>query len=213
MSILNVWVTPDRALIGVDTEGRDLYGNSGEIAKLFPLPHLNAVLAFRGTTRFSADLHASVASSGVGFDSVLDGLPRYLPVCMTKIRGLVAWSRLVHRITSLWTRRAMPDFNDALQQDVVFVGWSEKQQRVIGWQWLCNDLEVTSREISPYHIAPWADSLQGLPDPSETGSMARLIRQQCNLLRSTEPGVATGGRILIAELRRGSVNISSPGVL
>lgn len=199
MSLVNVWLTRDRALIGVDTGAALLGGPLGHVSKLLPLSHLNAILTGLGHIHFINSLFAGLQMANVpSFDALLQIVPRVLPEVFDGWAGYVAT-----------LERCDPA--ELERQRVVLVGWSTAEGRPIGREfaqetravgWVCDPIE-------PYYIMPWHDSLSGLPDPVNAVALTTLARAQVALLRRVEPGSPIGGRLIVAQLTRGGVSMGS----
>lgn len=119
MSILNVLVTPDVAHIGVDTCGVLDDGSMVEGCKTLCLPHLNAVLGFRGSSR----LLMMGASQLIGvvrpdFDALAQQIPELLKDVVESCRQ--------HLLSSGEKEDSLHAF------EFVLVGWSTKLQRMQG---------------------------------------------------------------------------------
>lgn len=48
MTIVNMWVGHEYALVGTDSECKDGAGNIDTVSKILTLPHMNAVIAGSG---------------------------------------------------------------------------------------------------------------------------------------------------------------------
>ena len=70
MSILNVWMSADRALVAVDTLGLEADGKTfDECSKLYVLPHSNLVIAGRGLVSFSCLIYQALHVRNLGYDT------------------------------------------------------------------------------------------------------------------------------------------------
>lgn len=196
MSILDVWITPESALVGVDTETFAPDGTAASISKMIPLPHMNAVLACRGHVLFFQAIFGACHASGGNFDALLDKMPELL-------RG--AFSMAMESAPLL----GMEDTSPLDNQTIVLVGWSLRQGRMIGREYVQESREIGFMVdgITPYHLAPWDQSLSRLPDPKTPADMGELAKAQTQLLHDKAPGAAAGGRFLIAEISRQGMKI------
>lgn len=195
MSLLNAIVaSPECVLVSVDTEGV-MNAHTFECAKLLTLPHLNAVIAARGILKSFIDIHAQMIASIGSFDV----LAACLPATIAEVVGA--------------TVKAAPalgmDIEEAGRIELLFAGWSEKYQRVVVHHY---------RQTSPADgvaenlcvnsvLSPWdtGDSLGGI-EPDRAGLM-EIARRQVSAIRERHPGKAGGGRLIITEVRRGSVHL------
>jgi hypothetical protein len=197
---LNAWVEPERALVGVDTEVAMLGVKAlGSVNKLFILIHLNAVLAFRGNLRFAAVLLAHCQNPCSNFDELLDRMPAFVRIAF----------RQMTRSLSLIERIRVGKSLD--EQSVVLVGCSARAGRMIGraYEQESRETGFVVEDLNPYYNAPWDVSLPQFPDLKTPQGMGVLARAQTRLLREKAPDVATGGRFIVAEIRRDSMTIAT----
>src|ERR1051325_10302075 len=75
MSIIIAATFDNRVLIASDTFCAE---RPGAVAKIWPLPHLPAVIAGRGSGRFLADVATSAGMSGLDFDALVEALPEMI---------------------------------------------------------------------------------------------------------------------------------------
>lgn len=187
MSILNVWIEPEVALVGVDT-ATSLIGDDGamlEYSKMFPIVHANTVVAGRGNSIFLSTLFVMCNGRG-DFDSLVEIMPSLLQQAFDQIKN--------------FPLLAPPEGID--RQMIVVVGWSAKLGRMAGRDYIQEDRAqgfVTS-EIAPHHLAPWDNSFAELPDPQTAGDMANLARAQTRFMHENAPQAASGGRLIVARI-------------
>ncbi|MFY1021679.1 hypothetical protein [Ectopseudomonas khazarica] len=193
MSILNAFVTPDLALIGVDTEARLPDGATYQVCKLVTVPHLGAAAGFRGLDV----LQMFAASAIISFKGDFDALAETMPGLLTEAER--------------FCRDQFGASGDALAFNVVLVGYSESAGCMVGHAF---DRTADSEEIKiasglPNFIAPdvEADQLRSLHIVADKPGMSILARHQCQLIRDHDPGMAAGGRFFIAEVRRNSIHV------
>lgn len=197
MTILNAWVEPERALIGLDTQYAAQGGSAQHISKLMPLVHMSAALGCSGSAFFMQTLFMLCQVSGSEFDELVDALPQLLKYSS-------------ERITEVAERLGVAATMPLDGQSVVIVGWSARAGRMIG-----RNFEQESRaeafiaeDLNPYYNAPWDQSLARLPESKTPGDMAQLARAQTALLREKAPDAQSGGRFIVAELRRDGMTIA-----
>ena len=197
MSVLNIWIEPDHALIGVDTQAADVSGKVGHVGKLVPLVHLGAVMAFRGAVIFGVSVFSGVNIAGAKFDELIDGMPLLLPGMLNETRRLVAAT-------------GAESLDRLDRQEIALVGWSDRAKRIVGRVWTQQDPRAgfVAAEISPYDIAVWDPSFKQLEDPRTPEAMVRLIQAQCRLLHRVEPELYAGGRAVIARVSKDQTRIS-----
>ena len=226
MTLLASWIGRDRALVAVDTRltaldstsavGRlaaraNVPGTLVEASKLLALPHARLVLAHAGALSFlaSAFLRCQQLIGPGGFDE--------LDECMPDVLGCAFGQVLDMR------RDLYPDvpIEEVRGQRLAVVGWSQKGQRMRGA--LFNQdpradgfqrlpLAGFAEEEDPRgrrFAAPWnAEKSGALPYADTPEAMERLARLQMRDSPSAAEG-KSGGRLLVAELTRDSVCVTS----
>ena len=208
MTLLNIWLEREHAMVGVDTatsftrpDGSPLEvegyadGASFDITKLVPIAHLNAVLSARGIAAFLPQVFFRIQMQP--FDSVDDVFEQMLPMldqCFVGLEHIAAQQGVL----------ADP------RQEVVLVGWSARQARMRGMYYVQHTVEAgfEGNEIDEVLICPWDDDAQGCPeDPVDRDAMLRLMRAQVADARERHPAVAAGGRFVVAEITPLSINV------
>lgn len=193
MSILNAFVTPDLALIGVDTEAKLPDGTTLQACKLVTVPHLGAAAGFRGLDV----LQMFAASAIIGFKGDFDALAETMPGLLTEAER--------------FCRDQFGASGDALVFNVVLVGYSESAGRMVGhvFDRRADCQEIKAASGFQNFIAPdvAADQLGSLHIAADKPGMAILASHQCQLIRDKEPNMPAGGRFFIAEVRRHSIHI------
>lgn len=189
MSILNVWVSETKALIGVDTDGLMGGADHVEFSKLIPLVHANVVFASRGDREFLMELFTAFARNPIPV--AFDVIEQHLTEVVAGI--VVRWRDLGH----------IADYQ------FVIVGWSERRGRMAAIWATGNtgDDGIDLDEIES-RMAPWHNSLGRAPMPDSREAMAGAARQQAAWLQA-QPGAAGGGRLIAAELTRDEMTIRS----
>lgn len=192
MSLLNVWVSPERALIAVDTDAITPDGQHFGMSKLLVLPHAETVFAFRGDRRFMHDLFGRfyLARCDVDLDAIMSGMGEMLA---SVILGL---------------RQAG---EAPLSYEVAVVGWSASEARVRGF-WCTGRTDEDDwdlEEITSARVTPWR--LPNLRMTPNVEGMRELAVQQAEWLRAD--GDAGGGRLLVAQLTRREIIVRDEGAL
>ncbi|QNK00982.1 hypothetical protein [Dyella telluris] len=204
MSLLNCYVAEDRALVSVDTCMAPISsGNAADLArrahgsKLLALPHANVVLAARGEQNFfnwlASDLNRAMLD---GYDAMAERMQSLLD------KNLEAFMEVV----------AKPQGVDSFPgAEILMVGWSRATNRMQAAVWKCDHGEKAFRVA---RVAPWMASpnpgYAELPSPPDSAErMTAIARDQVELLRSLPVSVAVGGRLLLAEVTRDAVSIST----
>jgi hypothetical protein len=192
MSLLNVFVGPGRIDITADTDCVAPDGTHTAGTKLVHIPHLNAVVAGRGNMSIT-NWFALVALETLGrdFDAVADAMPTDLGDVR---RHLIAIKKLTV---------------DGSAQDVFLAGWSPRRGRLQALHYvLRDDAFVLNEDIISMSLNPrgcFADPPRSNPRPD----VFAIARQQVEWLRANWPGVGAGGRLIVAQLMRDRVSIST----
>lgn len=190
MSLLIAWATPDRAVLAVDTWGKDGLEPSLGIwmSKAQLIPHAHCALAVRGFNAYGVGLCWILQSPRPieDFDELLDILPQVLEILR---------KRVIENLP------AGVDARDASAQ-LAIVGWSRRQQRMLAKRCEIADghgqFEV--RDIEHVLVAPWEDEMGEPPDPSQPGGLEALARIQVEWLRRKHGPNDGGGELLTVTL-------------
>lgn len=195
MSIFNVFITPTLATVGFDTEGTLPDGSHIEGAKTVFLPHISAVVGFRGPADFLAFTSPAIIGFSGDFDNLADRLPEI-------IRGSRA-AFIAHYGADAPNVEAASNF--------VLVGFSTRAGRMIGHAFECAE---KSSDITEYHDFPQlfspffgAEAIARLGIRADRAGMIDLALDQCRLVRERDPALPAGGRLFIAEIRKGAITI------
>lgn len=189
MSIMNCFVSPNRALVSVDTLAGIAGGPTGHVAKLVPFPQASSVIAARGEQQF----FGSVATAlNLSFASSYDGLAAAMSQALAQTYEL--------RVAFNEKHGGGYPFAGV---EIGLVGWSASCNRMLGCRWerWPGDEGFRATPIDPWSMSPnpGYDELPAAPDTAER--MEVVARDQFARLRSL-PFVVTGGRLLVAELTR-----------
>jgi len=200
MSIVNVWVWPERAIVVADTEGRCPLFGVIEVSKMVPLVHANAILAVRGNGGPLGLLYGGLSRVPCNFDELVTMIPEVAP-------ANVAHHEKQARDIGL-TEAEMAEVRATDQ--IILVGWSEAARRMQGWRfdrWGA-ETKFQTFPINPWFVAPAADFDLSLPVPQSRDDLTRIARRQTTWHRQNLPGKAIGGRILSAEITQRGMTIS-----
>lgn len=194
MSLANIWLERDRALVAVDTLGY-VYAPDGsrklsEITKLMPLPVADCVLAARGS-QFAFLQLLALAVQKPGMTS-LDILSDYMPA-----------------LCELAASNLPQDFPAEFATcELYLVGWSDRSGCMACTQFGIdlhgNGVVSTSPMRGPARCAPGFNDVQ--PIDSEVG-MRALAQRQIAWMHEHAPKDVTGGELVLADVKRGSVTI------
>lgn len=188
MTLCNVWLEQDRALVAVDTTSLSHVGPY-ESSKLAILPHAHCVLTMRGSGWIFVQIVGSLimAAGPIDHDSIADLIPAICNQCAAnRPPQLVGWQA-------------------ALELRVV--GWSEQRKRMAASLFVIN-LEAGTcvrHDITRCQVAPAMNPVSSFGDLE---GMMELSRKQVTA-NSGAPGF--GGHLLVAELTPDSVTIKDAG--
>lgn len=199
MSLSNVVIKNDCALVAVDTRGRLADGRFVDCGKALLLPHMNAIITIRG---FSPRL-AALAQYAVGymgsFDDFLDELPDNINAANKAIDSFVE---------SLPPGAMKHIGNDSYIADVVCAGYSDAAQGFIGRQFRRTE-RGTNVQVGAFQERCIAPSWPGLVFPGiddDLDALKMLSAEQCRLAYQREGAdYPIGGRLIVFELRKGSM--------
>jgi hypothetical protein len=204
MSLCDVWITPAKALVVVDTEVAHYEGNGlrFEASKFMFLPHANVIVAVRGTTLYLNGLHSVMHGLPHGsFDAYVEALPTVLPQVSAMIQMQLRAAAYPAEVLAIQH-----------QQQVALVGYSSARREM-----LC--LLYESKDESGFgepdcgdgdsFYAPWKASW-GEPIDVKTPEHARIMATE-QVARALQelPDSAHGGRLLLAELTRDDCRMST----
>ncbi len=191
MTILNVAIDRDRALIATNTEGvRLVDGRPTIVSKLLPLPAVNAVLAARGQIALLINVYADCFAAMANVDRIIEILPASIADCYARLMMELAASSLCFDLDS----------------ELVLVGWSDRAQRVIGIYYKISAAGALERfDFSESGMISPAQPDWGklLPLSLRPDDMAKLVKRQSDCAQG--PQNAVNGDILFAEVTRQSV--------
>ncbi len=195
MTILNVYKKNDSIIVGSDSESI-VGGKTSRISKIFPLPHIDGVLAGCGTTAFHLHVLNVCAVHNGDFDSLAKEMPDMLRSAHKHFRR-DAWKFGLS--------------GDALidRQTVILAGWSKALDSASAYVF---DQETrqdgfTSSVVDESFITPWDERLSNCQRPDTAFKMARLAQTQSELFLGEDPGSAAGGRFYVAHISKNEVAI------
>lgn len=192
MSILNVFVTPEAGLIGVDTESTLPDGTIQEFGKMIVAPATGAVAGFRGTDYMMLAVSNSIVCFGGSLEKLAEAMPGHL-----------------RRSVDL-CRKHYQAPEEALGLDLALVGYSEAEECVVGhlFRRAIGSEEIHADRIHTRYRSPfWSEDDLPAGIPADRTGMVALAQHQSRLARERMPELAAGGRFLIAEVRRDSIAI------
>lgn len=196
MSLLNYWVSSNKALIGVDTQAQTPDGSYVETSKLALLPHSNVVIACRGQVALLHQLYRGTFGGPPPqeYAQVSDWLSREVDAAFD---GLVA-AGVDHGI---------PEAAIRVDTEIVTVGWSRKVNRMAATRFRREAIQcrfdVDNAETSLAPNAGWSKAQ--LPDSAQ--AHVQIARDQVAFTRRNFPGAPIGGRLLLAELSKDTASL------
>lgn len=200
MSLLNAYMTRERALVAVDTFARDLMpaapgGSCFEMSKMVPIVHANVMLASRGSHMIHMPVFFGLSAMQTsGFDVFAWAIMHNLlkdAVTMCKTSAVA---------------QGAPKSWDPGDQEVYLFGWSERRQRMAGLGFFrdagCDAWEEL--DVGDSWAVPWGDSWGELPYPRSLDELQSVAVEQVRRTRAEAPAIPIGGRLLVAEITRHS---------
>jgi len=206
MSIAIAAFLPNHLIVAADTAGFGANG-LGQYPKLFPLAHLNGVLAVRGPARLVATVALEAGLSGLSFDDLAAELPH-----------------IIDRVGSGASEHLAALPTDRQQFELFFAGWPEGRPRPALWSYtqprVGAKVEATLWEAddtgAPGICAPWAERLGPMPTTADLATSDGLIavaRRQVQLMNEHFGGRAAGGELISARIFADGMVIERAGEL
>ncbi|WP_102788520.1 hypothetical protein [Stenotrophomonas bentonitica] len=204
MSILNVLMTPERAFVAVDTLAQDaVSGEISEGAKLLLIPQHNIVVAGRGSGQFFLRIYQLCLEASFRKAFSIEQIMREVGPVMDQL-----WPKYV---------QAAQDANmdlAQLQAEIVVVGWSKAQSRIVGTAYAKSVVE------QPTHIAALVGGiaapgqpLRDLPDSFHPDAILAAGSRQAAYVNEEEGRHVAGGRLIAAFLQRGEALVRDLGTI
>ncbi len=232
MTLLQIGITHDRALIATDTatytsdqgeyRGADvLYWPAGEpvaVQKVYPLPHLRAVLCGRGTNsvhRFAAD----ALTYARDFDHAVELLARALPkLTGTRWRGTYKGKPLMHTVHLVgWSPRKDAMAHTEFGSESGYLPHVTHGQ-ADGWAYSLGPAVKRPAWLNdPEQLAARQDEAAAYfeqdrkRDPRCIATAEAYARAAIEQQRAEDPSAPYGGRLLVAELTRDSLRMVDCG--
>ncbi|MDO8248948.1 MAG: hypothetical protein Q7T78_04425 [Rhodoferax sp.] len=200
MSIVNVWLSPTRALVAADTHTKNvLTGKISEGSKMLALPHAGAVIGHRGHNVFLSTVFSlsTQRSDVVDFDTLCAAMPDML--------------QTTHNF--IYSNLPVDQRDSMAAQEFLIVGHSggrisckvfARQDMQLGF--IESDIE------DPGYVGCW-DMDWGYP-PEDIGTpegMSALVQIQTKKHREMYPNEAIGGRLLLAEVTQAGITFTQLG--
>lgn len=208
MTILNLHVSPTRALVGMDTRvSHTITGDAFDASKFGLIPECNVLVAWRGERNVHANIFVQLfcARNQINYDVVVKELGGFIPQIVENYLGALS-AAAAQQDAELTTT----DFDLMRRIELLVVGWSKEKSRMSAV--LCEmkpgdevaTLSEVASRLSPANCLEPAERIE----PSSIGAMERIARAQ--LRGITELGYQDqgfGGSFLIAEVTKDDVRI------
>ena len=196
MSIVNITIGRDRALVGCDTAcqyGDDLE-DRGEMSKLLVLHGSSGVLAYRGKRAMFERIFTRLlfGREPSDFDALLDRLPTIIEASAGATPSTVN-----------------------LQLELYAVGWSGSRGRMAGAVYVIDTAgALTDAQVDTWQCANSPEVPED-PDPMLDGPVAMFghAQRQTAYGKREFPGQAIGGRFFVADVTRERITVAAVGRL
>ncbi|MFX1725327.1 hypothetical protein [Stenotrophomonas sp. AS1] len=204
MSILNVLMTPEQAVVAVDTLAQDvLSGELSEGAKLLLIPQHNIVVAGRGSGQFFLRIYQLCLEASFRKAFSIEQIMREVGPVMDQL-----WPNYVQAALDAGLGL------DQLNSEIVVVGWSKTQNQIVGTAYAKSDVESPARVASLVGgIASPGEPLRGAPDSFEPEAILSAGRRQAEYLNDQDGRLVAGGRLIAAFLQRGEAVVKDLGTI
>lgn len=195
MSILNVFITPEVALIGVDTDAMLPDGSINECSKVLFLPHIHTAVGFRGVHLMHAIANAEIMSFYGSFDHLAEVMPQIL----------------THSLGVARENAGAIKSEDIENFEFALVGFSQKAGRMVGHVFSKSsnspDIKITHDfpEMAAPSLPPEDLARLEIRRADKAGIRA-LALDQCRYIRSLgRSDFHVGGHLFITEISRGKI--------
>ena len=200
MSICAISVEPHRVRIATDTYCQTPNRHLFETSKIFPVAHAGVVLAGIGSTSMAQEAFHEVLRPGIEID--FDFLELRLQSVLDEI-----FATQMNRAQRFNCEASAAVLNDG---NLIFLaGWSRAVGRMRArafMQW-ANRSEFRSYEISGFSVTP-RDPRADIDAPATDEEFVRMATDAIEYGQTIEPGGPFGGKLVVADLRRDSLNLS-----
>lgn len=205
MSIINILIETDRALIGTDTlvstipEAHHLKSEAERrdkhIHKFAIFPHINTVMTARGEDAVSINVRGLLEQAlPANFDEAVTQMPWILNQAY---QFAVDYRK---------TKQGIEAFHGS---DIALVGWSDVKQRFVAVRWrrYPQDADFQCLTVGNMLVTPEIDLVEPVMPPNTDSRMVELMRRQVAYAESQQFNDSCGGRVLMVELKRHSLTV------
>lgn len=199
MGILNVLLCPDQLLVAVDTWVEDALTQKPSVgAKLLLIPHHNLVIASRGSAQFFLKIYERCLQASFRADFTMEQLMVELGLVMDHF-----WPNYLQAAADA----GIPQ--DLLHSELVLGGWSPKNGRMMATAY-AKDAGNAPVRVQPLEggLASPGVPLRGREDSFELPAVLEAGRIQMAYLNESVGRTVAGGRLLVADLRKGQATIT-----
>lgn len=197
MSLITAVHMGDHALISADTEAVFSDGSRGNVSKLLTIPHVNAVIAVRGSLAFLHKAHAEFAGMTCDFDSMAERAELVMSYALAQQGSTEHLDKYAHGA------------------EMVLAGYSQEAGRVVIHLFRCEGIgKDTEAHLDVNNAVLPGDmgiSLEGITASRE--GLTELTRRQVKAIREHAPDAAAGGNLIVAEVRPRSIAVESVGAI
>lgn len=205
MSLANIVITHDRALVSVDTlagfmEDAGQMMNEHErtgrhSGKLWLFPHINMAMTQRGDGLLTATARTVLESAlPSSFDDAVHMMPSVLD------------QAYAHSLAFRKEKFGIEAFPGA---EVVLIGWSpcNLSFQAMRWRRYPTDPGFIQSRVDKMLLMPEIDRIEHIDVPDTAEKMEAVARRQVEWVRREHPALTCGGRLLLAELRPDAMTV------
>jgi len=209
MSLANVYLEHDRALIAFDTlssamdappaagvaEALERFKTGLHMSKCTFLAHANVAIAHRGDAMLAVGVCSAVQLNALpDFDAIAEAMAQLLAQTFAQVTA--------YRKQQL----GIEQFHGA---EIILVGWSHALNRMEAVRWVRwpQDKGFAASQVGKALLLPDAEWEQTPDAPDTAEKMEAIARDQVAYVRRKHPGYNCGGRLLLAELTRDTLSV------
>lgn len=198
MSLLNVWLSGQSALVCVDSDAFvPGTGRRHEVSKFLPLAHANALLGMRGNWWVGAIVWQAFCL--LDFDEMV-----------ALAAGPDFFKKSVKMVDA--AGKGAPPGVVGGESSLVLVGYSRSARAMQAWAY-DEASQFHPTEIRDRYVGPCDTSTEPYEEGSTVVDMHQLAQAQVRLFRAQWPDLACGGRLIVAEISPRRMMISDIGAL
>lgn len=212
MSLVNIHLERDRALIGFDTltsrmnapttlsvadaiKVAQAFDSGVHMSKCTFLTHANVAVAHRGDAMLAVNVCSALQMSLLSdLDAMTEAMPQLLAQAYAQVTAF---------------RKQQMGIDDFHGAEIILVGWSPALNRMEGVRWVRwpQDKGFAASPVGKELILPDAEWEQKPDAPDTAEKMEAIARDQVAYVRRKYPGYNCGGRLLLAELTRDTLSV------